>query len=119
LSGGVNAVGNMAAAVALIAGLATFDTTRLLAAGAAFSGVYTLNTWRTRRAFGRRIAENLASADPGMQRNAMDMLAAEGGAVPTDLLRSVADAGSDEVANGARLALTRRGALAVATDAVK
>ncbi|MEK7862538.1 MAG: hypothetical protein AAB295_04660, partial [Chloroflexota bacterium] len=39
LSGGVNAVGNMAAAVALIAGLATFDTTRLLAAGAAFSGV--------------------------------------------------------------------------------
>lgn len=119
LSGGVNAVGNMAAAAALIAGLAVLSTTWLLAAGAVFSAIFTANTWLTRRAFGRRIAENLGSADPATRKNAVDMLAAEGGAVPTDLLRSVAEAGSDEVANGARLALTRRGVLAVATDAVK
>ncbi len=119
LSGGVNAIGNMAAAVALIAGLAMFSTTALLAAGAIFSGVFTINTWQTRRAFGRRIAENLSSSDEAVRRNAMDMLHAEGAAVPADLLRSVADEGSDEVANGARLALTRRGLLAVAADSAE
>jgi hypothetical protein len=116
LSGGVNAIGNMAAAVGLIAGLALFQTSALLAAGAVFSGIFALNTWQTRGAFGRRIAENLASSDEAMRRNAMDMLHSEGSAVPTDLLRNVADEGSDEVAHGARLALTRRGVLAVAAD---
>ncbi len=115
LSGGVNAIGNMAAAVALIAGLAVFSITQLLAAGAVVSGLFTFNTWQTRRAFGARIAENLKSSDEAVRRNAVDMLHAEGEAVPTEMLRSVA-VGSDEVANGARLALTRRGVLAVATD---
>jgi len=119
LSGGVNAMGNMAAAVALIAGLALFSTTALLGAGAIFAGVFTLNTWQTRHAFGRRIAENLASADDAMRRNAIHMLHSEGAAVPTDLLRSVAEEGSDEVAHGARLALTRRGVLAVAVDSAE
>lgn len=119
LSGGVNAIGNMAAAVALIAGLALFTTPVLLAAGTILSGAFVVNTWMTRRTFGRRIAENLASAEPAMRKNAMDMLHAEGGAVPTDLLRTVAEDGSDEVAHGARLALTRRGVLAVATDAAE
>lgn len=119
LSGGVNAIGNMAAAVALIAGLAMFSTTALLAAGAGFSGLFALNTWQTRRAFGRRIAENLGSSDELVRRNAVDMLHAEGAAVPTDLLRSVAADGSGEVANGARLALTRRGILAVAADSTE
>ncbi len=119
LSGGVNAIGNMAAAVALIVGIANFNTTALLAAGAAFSGVYAVNTWQTRRAFGTRIAENLSSEDAAMRRNAVEMLHAEGGAVPTDLLRTIAEEGSDEVAHGARLALTRRGALAVAVDSAE
>ena len=119
LSGGVNAIGNMGAAVALIAGLAMFTTTQLLAAGAVVSGIFTVNTWQTRRAFGRRIAENLGSEDETVRRNAMDMLHAEGATVPTDLLRSVAQDGTDEVANGARLALTRRGVLAVATDSAE
>jgi hypothetical protein len=116
LSGGVNAIGNMAAAVALIVGLALFSVTQLLAAGAVVSGVFTFNTWLTRRAFGARIAENLDSDDEALRRNAVDMLHAEGGAVPTEMLKRVAQDGTDEVANGARLALTRRGALAVATD---
>jgi hypothetical protein len=47
------------------------------------------------------------------------MLHSEGSAVPTDLLRNVADEGSDEVAHGARLALTRRGVLAVAADSAE
>ncbi|HYR94316.1 MAG TPA: MFS transporter [Methylomirabilota bacterium] len=119
LSGGVNAIGNMAAAVGLIAGLALFQTGALLTAGAVFSGIFALNTWQTRGAFGRRIAENLASSDEAMRRNAMDMLHSEGSAVPTDLLRNVADEGSDEVAHGARLALTRRGVLAVAADSAE
>ena len=119
LSGGVNAIGNMAAAIALIAGIATFTTTALLAAGAAFSALFAANTWQTRRAFGRRIAQNLSSADAGMRRNAVEMLHAEGAAVPTDLLRTVAEEGSDEVAHGARLALTRRGAIAVAVDSAE
>ncbi|HLQ05010.1 MAG TPA: hypothetical protein VK197_05070, partial [Verrucomicrobiae bacterium] len=84
-----------------------------------FSGIFALNTWQTRGAFGRRIAENLASSDEAMRRNAMDMLHSEGSAVPTDLLRNVADEGSDEVAHGARLALTRRGVLAVAADSAE
>ncbi len=119
LSGGVNAIGNMAAAVALIVGIANFTTTILLAGGAVFSAIYAINTWRTRISFGRRIAQNLASEDAAMRRNAVEMLHAEGGAVPTELLRAVAEEGTDEVAHGARLALTRRGALAVAVDAAE
>jgi ATP/ADP translocase len=117
LSGGVNAIGNMAAAVALIVGLAVFSVTQLLAAGAVVAGLFTLNTWQTRRAFGARIAENLKSDDEAVRRNAVDMLRSEAGAVPTAMLKKVVEDGTDEVANGARLALTRRGVLAVATDA--
>jgi AAA family ATP:ADP antiporter len=119
LSGGVNAIGNMAAAVALIAGLARFDTTWLLAAGTVVSGVFVANTWRTRAVFGARIAQNLSSADDAVRRNAVDMLHAESGAVPAAMLQDLAENGSDEVAHGARLALTRRGLLAVAADAAE
>lgn len=119
LSGGVNALGNMAAAIALIVGIANLSTTALLAAGAGASLLYGVNTWQTRRAFGQRIAENLSSQDVAMRRNAVEMLHAEGAAVPTELLRTVAEEGSDEVAHGARLALTRRGALAVAVDSAE
>jgi hypothetical protein len=119
LSGGVNAIGNMAAAVALIVGLARFDPTWLLAAGTAASGLFFVNTWQTRAVFGTRIARNLVSDDAATRRNAVDMLHAESGAVPTAMLRELAENGSDEVAHGARLALTRRGLLAVAADAAE
>jgi len=119
LSGGVNAIGNMAAAIALILGIANLSTTALLAAGAGSSAVYVATTWQTRRVFGRRIAQNLASEDAAMRRSAVEMLRADGAAVPTELLRAVAEEGTDEVAHGARLALTRRGVLAVAVDSAE
>jgi len=119
LSGGVNALGNMAAAVALIAGLAVFAITQLLAAGAVLSAVFAVNTWQTRSVFGRRIVDNLQSTDPDVRRNAIGVLQSESGAVPVTALQALATDGSDEVANGARLALTRRGLLAVAADAVE
>jgi len=119
LSGGVNALGNMAAAVGLIVGIAILPTAQLLAAGAVLSVVYTLNTLQTRFAFGRRIAENLRSEHADVRRNAVEVLHADSGAVPAAALQALASDGTDEVANGARLALTRRGLLAVAADAAE
>ena len=119
LSGGVNALGNMAAAAALLAGLAIFTTTTLLAAGAVLSAVFLTNTAQTRAAFGKRIAENLRSESAEVRRNAVEVLRSDGGSVSAQTLRSLAVDGSDEVANGARLALTRRGLLAVAADAAE
>jgi ATP/ADP translocase len=116
LSGGVNAFGNMAAAVALIAGLRYSDVQTLLAAGTGLSLVYVYNAWHTRRLFGRRIAQNLTSPDPDLRRNAADMLSSEGGAVPDDVLRSLGGRVPADVEHGVRLALTRKGILAVAAD---
>lgn len=116
LSGGVNAFGNMAAAVALILGLRYSDVQLLLATGTALSAVFLYNAWHTRRLFGRRIAQNLTSPDPELRRNAADMLSSEGGAVPEEALRSLGAGIPADVEHGVRLALTRRGILAVAAD---
>jgi ATP/ADP translocase len=116
LSGGVNAFGNMGAAVALIVGLRYSDVQTLLAAGTGLSLVYVYNAWHTRRLFGRRIARNLTSPDPDLRRNAADMLSSEGGAVPDDVLRSLGGRVPADVEHGVRLALTRNGILAVAAD---
>ncbi|MGH2489922.1 MAG: hypothetical protein ACRDF9_00300, partial [Candidatus Limnocylindria bacterium] len=104
LSGGVNAFGNIAAAVALIVGLRYSDVQTLLAAGTGFSFVYVYNAWHTRQLFGRRIAQNLTSADPDLRRNAADMLSSEGGAVPDDVLRSLSGHVPADVEHGVRLA---------------
>jgi ATP/ADP translocase len=116
LSGGVNAFGNMAAAAALIVGLRYSDVQTLLATGTGLSLVYVYNAWHTRRLFGRRIAQNLTSPDPDLRRNAADMLSSEGGAVPDDVLRSLGGRVPADVEHGVRLALTRKGILAVAAD---
>jgi len=116
LSGGVNAFGNMVAAVALIVGLRYSDVQTLLATGTGLSLVYLYNAWHTRRLFGRRIAQNLTSPDPDLRRNAADMLASESSAVPEDVLRSLGGHVPADVEHGVRLALTRRGILAVAAD---
>jgi ATP/ADP translocase len=116
LSGGVNAFGNMAAAVALIVGLRYSDVQTLLAAGTGLSLVYLYNAWHTRRLFGRRIARNLTSPDPDLRRNAADMLSSEGGAVPEEVLRGLGGRVPADVEHGVRLALTRKGILAVAAD---
>ncbi|TMF25295.1 MAG: MFS transporter [Chloroflexi bacterium] len=119
LSGGVNAFGNMVAAVALIVGLRYSDVQMLLAIGTGLSVVYLYNTAHTRVVFGRRIAENLVSVEPDVRYNAANILAAEGGAVPEDLLRSLDGTIPADVEHGVRLALTRRGALAMAADATE
>ncbi len=116
LSGGVNAFGNMAAAVALIVGLRYSDVQTLLATGTGLSLVYLYNAAHTRRLFGRRIAHNLISPDPDLRRNAADMLSSEGGAVPDDALRALGGRIPADVEHGVRVALTRRGILAVAAD---
>ena len=119
LSGGVNAIGNMAAAVALIVGLKTADVSTLLATGTALSAVFLYNAAHTRRMFGQRIARNLTSTDPDLRRNAADMLASEGTAVPGDTLRQLGRRVPADVEHGVNLALTRRGILAVAADATE
>jgi hypothetical protein len=47
------------------------------------------------------------------------MLASEGGAVPGDTLRQLGPRVPADVEHGVRLALTRRGILAVAADATE
>jgi ATP/ADP translocase len=116
LSGGVNAFGNMFAAVALIAGLQYSDIRTLLVTGTALSAVYLYNAAHVRRLFGNRIADNLVSPDPDLRRNAADMLSSEGGAVPEAALRALGPRIPADVEHGVRVALTRRGILAVAAD---
>jgi len=116
LSGGVNAFGNMAAAAALIVGLRYSDVQILLATGTGLSLVYVYNAWHTRGLFGRRIAKNLTSPDPDLRRNAADMLSSESSAVPDDLLRTLGEGVPSDVEHAVRLALTRKGILAVAAD---
>jgi len=114
LSGGVNAIGNMFAAVGLIVGLKYSDTQTLLATGAALSVVYLYNTAHVRRIFGQRIAQNLVSPDPDLRRNAADMLSSE--PVPEESLRALGNRIPADVEHGVHAALTRRGILAVAAD---
>jgi ATP/ADP translocase len=119
LSGGVNAFGNFAAAVALLVGLRFSDTPTLLAVATALCGVYVYNAWHTMRVFGERIVSNLNSIDPEVRFGAAEMLATEHGAVPDALLRSLDGAIPADVEHGVRVAMTRRGVLAVAADATE
>jgi len=119
LSGGVNAFGNFAAAIALLAGLQLHDNQLLLAVATGLSGVYVYNAWHMMRLFGRRIVENITSIEPDVRFSAAEILASEHGAVPGDLLRSLDGAIPADVEHGVRVALTRRGVLAVAADATE
>ncbi|TMC71589.1 MAG: hypothetical protein E6J15_11655 [Chloroflexi bacterium] len=119
LSGGVNAFGNFAAAVALLVGLQLHDNQVLLAGATGVSVVYVYNAWHTMRLFGRRILENLSSVEPDLRFSAAEILATEHGAVPDALLRSLDGAIPADVEHGVRVALTRRGVLAVAADATE
>jgi ATP/ADP translocase len=119
LSGGVNAFGNFAAAVALLAGLQLHDNQVLLAGATGISVVYFYNAWHTMRLFGRRIVENLTSVEPDVRLNAAEILSTEHGAVSEELLRSLDGAIPADVEHGVRVALTRRGVLAVAADATE
>jgi hypothetical protein len=119
LSGGVNAFGNFAAAIALLAGLQLHDNQLLLAVATGLSGIYVYNAWHMMRLFGRRILENLTSIEPDVRFSAAEILATEHGAVPGDLLRSLDGAIPADVEHGVRVALTRRGVLAVAADATE
>ena len=119
LSGGVNAFGNFAAALALLAGLQLHDNQLLLAVATGLSGVYFYNAWHMMRLFGRRIVENLTSIEPDIRFSAAEILATEHGAVPEELLRSLDGTIPADVEHGVRVALTRRGVLAVAADATE
>ncbi|HVR88176.1 MAG TPA: hypothetical protein VHG53_01360 [Candidatus Limnocylindria bacterium] len=116
-SGGVNATGNIAAAVILLAGGIGPDPRALLLFCTACSAGFVGNIVLVRRALGRRIAENLRSEDPELRRNATQMLHGEASAVPTEHLRAVLGQASADIEAAVRLALTRRGALAAAVEA--
>src|SRR2546426_1696001 len=90
LSGGVNAFGNFAAAVALLAGLQLHDNQLLLGVAAGLSGVYVYNAWDTMRVLGRRIRDNVSSNDPEVGRGIAVILPVESSPVPESLLRSLA-----------------------------
>ena len=119
LSGGVNAFGNFAAALALLAGLQLHDNQVLLAGATGISVVYIYNAWHTMRLFGQRIVENLTSVEPDVRLSAAEILATEHGAVSEELLRSLDGSIPADVEHGVRMALTRRGVLAVAADATE
>ena len=120
LSGGVNAFGNFAAAIALLVGFnydgTDFGQRALLFGGAGLSAVYIYNSLHLRRVFGRRILENVTSVEPDVRFSAAEILATEHGSVPDDLLRSLDGTIPADVEHGVRLALTRRGVLAMAAD---
>ena len=117
LSGGVNALGNVAAAVVILGANALRASAEVLPFATALSLVFVANTALLRRDLGGRIGQNLTSPDPELRQNAVQMLETEGRTVPTDTLRRVMSAPAADVEHGVRLALTRRGALAVAADA--
>src|SRR2546429_624391 len=118
-SGGVNAFGNFAAAVALLVGLQLRDNQLLLAVATGLSGVYLYNAWHMMRLFGRRILANLSSIEPDVRFGAAEILATEHGTVSDKLLRSLDGTIPADVEHGVRVALTRRGVLAVAADATE
>lgn len=109
LSGGVNAVGNMAAALLLIvAGVLGAGASTILAIATAFSALFVVNAVWLRHGIGRRIARNLMSDDAALRRNAFLMLPGEIGAVPAEALLVVAAGGDREPAYDARRELERR-----------
>ena len=112
LSGGVNAFGNMAAAVALVGGLRWLDVQTLLAVGAGLALVYVYNAVHTTRVFSDRIVANLSSIDPDLRYSAAELFRTEHRGPSDDVLRAV----PADVEHAVRVALTRRGMLAVATD---
>jgi AAA family ATP:ADP antiporter len=116
-SGGVNAMGNIGAALVLLAGVTVADPRGVLLFGTVCSAGFVGNTVLVRRALGRRIAENLRSEHPELRRNAAQLLHGDAGSVPTDQLRTVLGDASADIEAGVRLALTRRGALAAAVEA--
>jgi hypothetical protein len=81
--------------------------------------VYVYNAWHTMRLFGRRIVENITSVEPDMRFSAAEIFSTEQGAVPDALLRTLNGAIPADVEHGVRMALTRRGVLAVAADATE
>ena len=113
LSGGVNAAGNIAAALLLIATTALGSSTAvILAVATACSALFLANAGWLRGAIGRRLAANLMSPDASLRRNAIFMLPNEADAVPADALEEIASHGDRESAEAARWALARRGTLA-------
>ena len=112
LSGGVNAFGNMAAAVALVGGLRWLDVQTLLAVGAGLALVYVYNAVHTTRVFSDRIVANLSSIDPDLRYSAAELFRTEHRGPSDDVLHAV----PADVEHAVRVALTRRGMLAVATD---
>jgi len=119
LSGGVNAFGNFAAAIALLAGLQLRDNQMLLAVATGLSGVYLYNAWHMMRLFGQRILENISSVDPDVRFSAAEILETEHEAIPEELLRSLDGVIPADVEHGVRVALTRRGLLGMAADATE
>jgi hypothetical protein len=91
----------------------------LLAVATGLSGVYIYNAWHMMRLFGRRILENISSVDPDVRFSAAEILETEHEALPEDLLRSLDGTIPADVEHGVRVALTRRGLLAVAADATE
>ena len=116
LSGGVNALGNVVAAGVIVGANALRLSDYVLAFATALSGLFVVNAWYLRRGLGQRIAENLASNDAELRQNAVEMLATESRTVPTAALRTVMATPAADVEHGVRLALTRRGVVAVAAD---
>jgi ATP/ADP translocase len=118
LSGGVNAVGNLAASGALLGTAALgLDARYVLALATGLSVFFVANAWSLRRVVGRRIAENLTSGEGELRRNAVQMLSGEHRIVPTAALRAALISAPPDVEHGVRSALMRRDALAVALDA--
>jgi ATP/ADP translocase len=120
LSGGVNAMGNLAASGLLLgsAGLG-LAASNVLALAAGISVVFVANAWSLRGVVGRRIAENLTSPEGDLRRNAVQMLPGEHRIVPTAALRAALVSAPADVEHGVRLALMRRDALALAVDAAR
>jgi AAA family ATP:ADP antiporter len=116
-SGGLNAVAEIGAALVLVAGAISLSPQVVLGFGTICSAVFVANTVSLRRALGRRIVENLRSADPELQRNAAQMLHGERGAVASSDLEALLGEGSSaDIEARVRHALTRRGTLRVVTE---
>jgi hypothetical protein len=108
LSGGVNALGNLAAAVVLMgASFAGFGSSVVLAMCAALSAWFAADTWSLRRALGRRILDNLASPDEELRRNAAQMLASERNTVGLSGLKKALPHAQPDVEAVVREALAR------------
>lgn len=111
LSGGLNAIAEIGAALVLVAGAISASPQVVLGFGTLCSAIFVTNTFGLRRALGRRIVENLRSDDPELRRNAAQMLHGEGRAVPTSDLVGLLGEGSADIEARVQHALVRRGKL--------